>query len=79
MIHPSTELRLVSPHVGYGVFASRTIPKGSLVFVQDPLDIELTPEQYQCLDETSRQLAIIFSSGPGSSTGSNPSIPHRFY
>ncbi len=61
MIHPSTELRLVNPHVGYGVFTSRLIPKGSLVFVQDPLDIELTPEQYQSLDETSRQMAEKYS------------------
>ena len=57
MIHPSTELRLVSPHVGYGVYASQHIPKGSLVYVQDPLDIKITPQQYQRLDETSRQLA----------------------
>lgn len=61
MIHPSTELRLVNPHVGYGVFASKHIPKGSLVYVQDPLDIEITPEQYQCLDETSRMLAEKYS------------------
>ena len=61
MIHPSTELRLVSPHVGYGVFASQPIPKGSLVYVQDPLDIKITPQQYQRLDETSRQLAEKYS------------------
>lgn len=61
MIHPSTELRLVSPHVGYGVFASRPIPKGTLVFVQDPLDIEITPEHYHGLDDTSRQQAEKYS------------------
>lgn len=61
MIHPSTELRLVNPHVGYGVFASRHIPKGSLVYVQDPLDIKITPEQYKRLDDTSRQLAEKYS------------------
>lgn len=61
MIHPSTELRLVNPQVGYGVFASRFIPKGSLVYVQDPLDIEITPERYRDLDETSRDLAEKYS------------------
>ena len=61
MIHPSTELRLVSPHVGYGVFASQHIPKGSLVYVQDPLDIKITPLQYKRLDDTSRQLAEKYS------------------
>jgi len=61
MIHPSTELRLVSPHVGYGVFAAKPIPRGTLVFVQDPLDIVITPEQYQGLDEASRQQAEKYS------------------
>ena len=62
MIHPSTELRLVSPHVGYGVFASRHIPKGSLVYVQDPLDIKITPQQYQRLDETPSTSGEVFVS-----------------
>ena len=61
MIHPATELRLVNPHVGYGVFASKRIPKGSLVYVQDPLDIELTPERYHSLDEVTRSLAERYS------------------
>lgn len=61
MIHPATELRLVSPHVGYGVFASRRIPRGSLVYVQDPLDIEITPEKFRSLDEPSRSLAEKYS------------------
>ncbi len=61
MIHPSTELRLVNPQVGYGVFASRHIPKGSLVYVQDPLDIEITPKQYRKLDPVSRELAEKYS------------------
>lgn len=61
MIHPSTELRLVNPLVGYGVYAAKPIPKGSLVFVQDPLDIVLSPEQYWRLDEPSRQQAEKYS------------------
>ncbi len=61
MIHPSTELRLVSPHVGYGVFASRPIPRGTLVFVQDPLDIVLAPEQYDALEPASREQAERYS------------------
>ncbi|MGA0898983.1 MAG: SET domain-containing protein [Luteolibacter sp.] len=61
MIHPSTELRLVNPHVGYGVFASKAIPTGTLVFVQDPLDIVISPEQYQALNEISRQHAEKYS------------------
>lgn len=61
MIHPSTELRLVSPLVGYGVFATQAIPIGTLVFVQDPLDIVITPEQYGALDITSQAQAEKYS------------------
>lgn len=46
MIHPHTELRLVSPEVGYGVFATAFIPKGSMVYVKDSLEVEVTPEAY---------------------------------
>jgi hypothetical protein len=41
MIHPDTELRFISPEMGYGVFAKADIPKGTLVYVQDELDIEI--------------------------------------
>lgn len=61
MIHPSTELRLVNPLVGYGVFASRPIPRGTIVYAIDPLDIELSPEQYGSLDPTTRELAERYS------------------
>lgn len=30
VIHPDTELRFVNPDIGYGVFATRFIPKGSI-------------------------------------------------
>ena len=38
MIHPDTELRFVSPEVGYGVFATRRIPRGTITWALDPLD-----------------------------------------
>lgn len=44
MLHPDTELRTVSDLVGYGVFATRPIPRGTITWVLDPLD--------QVLDET---------------------------
>lgn len=43
MIHPATELRFVNPSVGYGVFATAPIPRGTVVYVQDELEIVLTP------------------------------------
>lgn len=39
MIHPNTELRTVSPEVGVGVFAKGFIPKGTITYVQDLLEI----------------------------------------
>lgn len=50
MIHPDTELRKVNDIIGYGVFARRFIPKGSIVYVKDPLEIEVTPEQFETMD-----------------------------
>ncbi|RYZ51806.1 MAG: SET domain-containing protein-lysine N-methyltransferase [Sphingobacteriales bacterium] len=38
MIHPSTELRFISPEKGIGVVATEYIPKGTIVWIFDPLD-----------------------------------------
>lgn len=45
MVHPDTELKLVSEEIGHGVFATRPIPKGTIVWVRDDLDQVFTPEQ----------------------------------
>lgn len=42
MIHPDTHLRYLGPEIGHGVFATRAIPCGSIVYVQDALDIVIT-------------------------------------
>jgi len=39
MIHPATELRFVSPEIGYGVFAREAIPRGTVVWVLCRLDM----------------------------------------
>jgi uncharacterized protein len=38
MIHPHTELRLCSPEVGQSVVATAPLPRGTIVWVRDPLD-----------------------------------------
>jgi uncharacterized protein len=38
MIHPDTVLRFVSSAIGYGVFATRLIPRGTVTWVRDALD-----------------------------------------
>ncbi len=43
MMHPDTALATVDPDIGLGVVATRLIPKGTIVFAKDQLDIELPP------------------------------------
>lgn len=45
MIHPSTELRLINPTVGYGVVATSFIPKGTITWVMDKLDRSFSEKQ----------------------------------
>lgn len=46
MIHPDTELRFINEEVGYGVFATRFIPRGSITYVKDSLEISVSPAAY---------------------------------
>ncbi|RZJ27449.1 MAG: SET domain-containing protein-lysine N-methyltransferase [Flavobacterium sp.] len=45
MIHPDTELRFINDVIGYGVFAKKLIPKGTITWVQDELDQIFTPQK----------------------------------
>ncbi len=47
MIHPNTELRLVNTTVGYGVFATELIPEGSITYIRDHLELEISPESFE--------------------------------
>ncbi len=38
MLHPHTEVRFINPQIGSGIFASRPIPRGTIVWVQDRFD-----------------------------------------
>jgi hypothetical protein len=46
MIHPSTELRFIGPEVGYGVFATEFIPKGTITYVEDELEVRIPEAQF---------------------------------
>ena len=61
MIHPETELRFVNKDVGYGVFATNLLPKGTILYVRDKLDIVLTPKQYKTLDLKHQDIAEKYS------------------
>jgi hypothetical protein len=49
VIHPDTELRIVSSDVGYGVFATAEIPRGSIVWALDPFDRAIDPAAVEAL------------------------------
>ncbi len=44
MIHPDTKLKWVSKEIGYGVFATKLIPKGTALYVRDQLEIVVERE-----------------------------------
>lgn len=45
MIHPSTKLVHINNTVGYGLYATAFIPKGTITYVKDPLELEVSPAQ----------------------------------
>lgn len=61
MIHPDTELRFISPEVGYGVVAKKFIPKGTITWALDELDREFTPKQFHDMDDTYKEVLEFYS------------------
>ena len=61
MIHPDTELRFVSPEIGYGVFATRAIPKGTIVYAKDQLEILVNNRQFNKMDQHHRDIVEKYS------------------
>lgn len=51
MLHPHTELRFVSEDIGYGIFATHDIPKGTITWVKDELDRVFTPAEVKQMTE----------------------------
>jgi len=49
MTHPDTELRFVSDAVGYGLVAKAFIPRGTVVWVRDDLDLLFTQAEIESL------------------------------
>jgi uncharacterized protein len=61
MIHPHTEIRFVNPHIGYGVFATQLIPKGTITWVRDRLDQSFTPAAIEQLPLPYHDLVLKYS------------------
>lgn len=56
MIHPDTELRFINDVVGYGVVATRFIPKGTITWALDKLDRIFSPQDVAKLDPMYQQV-----------------------
>lgn len=52
MLHPWTRLSWISDEVGYGVLATKRIPKGTILWVLDPLDRVFGPDEVKKLGAT---------------------------
>ena len=50
MIHPKTELKFISKEVGHGIVATEFIPAGTITWVLDILDREITPKEFEAMD-----------------------------
>jgi uncharacterized protein len=55
MLHPASELRYVNASIGYGVFATRFIPKGTITWVFDALDQVVISERVARLPPMMRE------------------------
>lgn len=58
MIHPHTELRWINEQIGFGVFATRAIPAGTIVWAMDSLDQRLSPDKVESLPSMTREAAM---------------------
>jgi len=61
MIFPKTELRFISPKIGYGVVAKEFIPKGTITWALDALDREFTPEEVSLMDAKYQKILDFFT------------------
>ena len=61
MIHPDTELRYKNAEVGYGVFATRAIPAGTIVWTLCPLDRRFSAAERAALAPASRELVDLYA------------------
>lgn len=61
MLHPATELGSVSPDIGVGIFASGFIPKGTIIYIKDPLEIVIEAGDKRLQDPATRKLIDRYS------------------
>lgn len=47
MMHPHSRLEFISKEIGYGVIATRRIPKGTITYALDALELIITDQQFK--------------------------------
>ncbi|SFB02532.1 MULTISPECIES: SET domain-containing protein [unclassified Bacillus (in: firmicutes)] len=61
MIHPHTELRYINSEMGFGVFATKFIPKGTITWALDELDQVLESSEVKKLDKYREKIVNKYS------------------
>jgi hypothetical protein len=61
MIHPNTEIKFISDKIGYGMVATKFIPKGTITWVLDKLDRFFTREQIKAMDPLYQEMLDKFT------------------
>lgn len=61
MIHPDTELKLISKEIGLGPVATKFIPKGTIAWVLDRFDIIMSPAEVDALPAPYAEIASRYS------------------
>ncbi|MBK9103202.1 MAG: SET domain-containing protein [Saprospiraceae bacterium] len=51
MIHPDTALQYIDDEIGYGLFATKKIPRGTITWALDRFDQVYTPDQLEMMDQ----------------------------
>ena len=61
MIHPDREVKYINEALGSGVFATKALPKGTILYVIDSLEVELTSKQFNSLKKNMRDIVDTYS------------------
>jgi len=61
MIHPNTELRFINHEIGYGVVATRLIPRGTITWVSDEFDRIYSPGEVGRMSRLHREIMDKYS------------------
>jgi len=56
MIHPNTEIKYINDIIGYGIFATKFIPAGTITWALDKLDREFSKKDFEAMEPMYREI-----------------------